>query len=80
MGIPTLPLFFNKEVAIDLVTTNGYPDVVFARNVIPHVSELNSVMEGFEKILSDDGIGVFEIHDANVIFDELHYDSIYHEH
>ena len=53
---------------------------MIARNVIPHVSELNSVISGVEKILSDDGVGIFEIHDANIIFKELHYDSVYHEH
>ena len=30
--------------------------------------------------MDDEGIGVFEIHDANIIFNELHYDSVYHEH
>ena len=58
----------------------GKAKLIIARNVIPHVSELNSVISGVEKILSEDGIGVFEIHDANIIFNELHYDSVYHEH
>ena len=58
----------------------GKAKLVFARNVIPHVSELNSVIAGVENILGDDGIGIFEIHDANIIFNELHYDSVYHEH
>ena len=79
-NIKTINDYWSKECSINLQKTYGKAKLVFARNVIPHVSELNSVVEGVEKILSDDGIGVFEIHDANVIFDELHYDSIYHEH
>ena len=79
-GIPTLPVFFNKEVALDLVKKNGYPDVVFARNVIPHVKEIHSVIEGITELLDKDGIGVIEFHDAKIILEELHYDSIYHEH
>ena len=31
-------------------------------------------------MLAENGVGVFEIHDANIIFNELHYDSVYHEH
>ena len=80
MGIPTLPLFFSKEVAIDLVKTHGYPDVVFARNVIPHVKKIHSVIEGISKLINKEGIGAIEFHDAKIILQELHYDSIYHEH
>ena len=35
---------------------HGNAKLIIARNVIPHVSELNSVISGVEKILSEDGI------------------------
>jgi len=79
-NIKTINSYWSEECSENVLKQYGNAKLVIARNVIPHVSELNSVMLGLEKILSDDGIGIFEIHDANIIFNELHYDSIYHEH
>jgi hypothetical protein len=38
------------------------------------------VVSGLAKCLKEDGIGAIEFHSAQIILDELHYDSIYHEH
>ena len=54
--------------------------MVFARNVLPHVKKIHSVIKGIELCLKKDGICAIEFHDASVILKELHYDSIYHEH
>ena len=78
--IKTINSYWSEECSENLLKKYGNAKLVIARNVIPHVSELNSVMSGVKKILSNDGVGIFEIHDANIIFNELHYDSIYHEH
>jgi hypothetical protein len=80
INIKTINDYWSKELSDKIINKYGKAKLVFARNVIPHVSELNSVMLGIENVLSDDGVGVFEIHDANLIFNELHYDSVYHEH
>jgi hypothetical protein len=79
-NVKTINNYWGEELSEQLLKQHGNAKLVFARNVIPHVSELNSVMAGVEKILSEDGVGIFEIHDANIIFNELHYDSVYHEH
>ena len=79
-NIYTINAYWNEECSRNIEKKYGTAKLIIARNVIPHVSELNSVISGVEKILSDDGIGIFEIHDANIIFNELHYDSVYHEH
>ena len=79
-GIPTLAQFFTAELAQSLVDKNGCKDIVFARNVIPHVKAIHSVIEGIKILLDDNGVGIIEFHDAGLILDELHYDSIYHEH
>jgi len=54
--------------------------VVFARNVLPHVPDPMDVIAGMAHALMDDGLGAIEFHRADVILEELHYDSIYHEH
>jgi hypothetical protein len=79
-GVPTLAEFFNLETANTVKEKYGNADIVFARNVIPHVKEVHSIIEGIDKLLKEDGIGVIEFHYSQIILDELHYDSVYHEH
>jgi hypothetical protein len=79
-GIPTVAEFFGLDVARRFVAREGTADAVFARNVIPHVANANDVVAGMAHCLSQDGTGAIEFHRADVILEELHYDSIYHEH
>ena len=79
-GIPTVSDFFGVKLAKELVKQYKKFDVVIARNVLPHVSDLHSVISGIRESLADEGVAVFEFHRADMIIEELHYDSIYHEH
>jgi len=79
-GIPTIGEFFSESLANDIVRDKGEQDIVFARNVLPHVKEIHSVVKGINISLKNNGLGIIEFHDAGLILDELHYDSIYHEH
>ena len=79
-GVPTLAEFFGLDIARTIVAAHGHADAVFARNVIPHVANVLDVVAGMAHCLSDEGTGAIEFHRADVILEELHYDSIYHEH
>ena len=79
-GIPTLAEFFGLDLARRIVGRDGEADAVFARNVIPHVANASDVVAGMAHCLRPDGTGAIEFHRADVILEELHYDSIYHEH
>jgi SAM-dependent methyltransferase len=79
-GVPTIPEFFGLSLAKRVLTEHGPADVVIARNVIPHVPDPNDVIAGIAELLNDKGIGAIEFHWVAKILDELHYDSIYHEH
>jgi len=79
-GIPTLVEFFDVTVAKKILKEHQRPNVVIARNVIPHVKEIHSIAEGISTLVDADGIVVIEFHYAKKIVEELHYDSIYHEH
>jgi len=79
-GILTIPDFFGAKVAQHVVAGHGNADIVFARNVIPHVSDANDVIAGVAHCIKADGVGAIEFHRADVILEDLHYDSIYHEH
>ena len=79
-GVPTMAEFFNMETSKLVREQHGNADIVFARNVIPHVKEVHSIIEGIASLLNEDGLGVIEFHYSQIILDELHYDSVYHEH
>ena len=79
-GVKTLPEFFNINCAKKIIKSHDKADIVFARNVIPHVKDIHSIIEGMSALLSENGTAVIEFHYSKIIQDELHYDSIYHEH
>jgi hypothetical protein len=79
-GIPTKADFFTEVLAKRLVEKEGKADIVFARNVIPHVKEIHSVIYGIRVLMAEDAVGIIEVHNAGLILEELHYDYIYHEH
>jgi SAM-dependent methyltransferase len=79
-GVPTMAEFFNLDTANIIKDQYGEADIVFARNVIPHVKEVHSIIKGIAELLKEDGLGVIEFHYSQIILDELHYDSVYHEH
>lgn len=79
-GIPTLAEFFDVKIAEKILTEHLRPNIVMARNVIPHVKEIHSIVSGMSSLINEDGTVVIEFHYAKIIAEELHYDSIYHEH
>ena len=79
-GVPTVSDFFSAELASKLIQESGKFDLIIARNVLPHVADLHSVIDGIREALSISGVAIFEFHRADLIMEELHYDSIYHEH
>ena len=79
-GIPTRCDFFDRTIADDIRAESGPADVVVARNVIPHVRAIHSILDGISALVAEDGVAVIEFHSADRIVKELHYDSIYHEH
>ncbi len=79
-GVRTYPEFFGAKSAAKVIAAHGSFDVVFARNVIPHVKDANDVVAGMVAALGKGGLLAIEFHRADIILSELHYDSIYHEH
>lgn len=79
-GVPTLAEFFGEKFAEKIVGEMGYPAIVFARNVMPHVADLNDFAEGVARCCDDGTLTIIEVHYSGTIQEELHYDSIYHEH
>lgn len=79
-GIKTLCNYFDFNTSNKIKTEEGIPSLIFARNVIPHVKEINSVVQGISNLSEHNTTVAIEFHYSKIILEELHYDSIYHEH
>ncbi len=72
--------FFGDRVADQILQRFGKADLVVANNVYAHISDINGITAAIHKVLTDDGVFVFEVHYLGKIIQDLQYDMIYHEH
>ncbi|MBK8959379.1 MAG: class I SAM-dependent methyltransferase [Proteobacteria bacterium] len=79
-GLPTMRAFFGAAAARDIVTRHRHADVIVARNVLGHSSELRDLMDGVAQLLAPRGRFVIEHPYAYLLRDEIQYDTIFHEH
>jgi len=79
-GIPTIPEFFNYDLAKKLKEEkNIQADLVFGANVLAHVPEIVDFVKGAGEILKPKGTAVFEFPYMKGLL-ENKFDTIYHEH
>jgi hypothetical protein len=79
-GIPTLPRFFSRELALSIEECGEPADVVHAHNVLAHVADLNGFVAGLRTILKPGGIGIIEVPYVRDLVERVEFDTIYHEH
>jgi hypothetical protein len=79
-GVPSKCCFFSSKSAKEIVEEYGQAQIIFARNVLPHVANTRDFVKGLQICLHKNGILAIEVHYAKKILEKLHYDSIYHEH
>ena len=80
-GINTLAEFFDVKTSNKVIRLkNKKPNLIICRNVVPHIENIDQVMKGIKNLLSDNGIGVIEFHNAANLINKDHYDYVYHEH
>lgn len=79
-GFETLPLFFTPDLAGKIVTERGPATIVTANNVFAHAEDLTSIALGIAELLSPDGVFTFEVSYLVDVFQNVLFDTIYHEH
>ncbi len=79
-GIETLPDFFTPTLAREIVNARGKAAVVTANNVFAHADDLKSIAEGIAAMLAPGGVFVFEVSYLVDVFEDVLFDTIYHEH
>lgn len=79
-GINTIVEFFNKSLAEKIVIEHGHADAYIAANVMCHIPNINSIVEGIKVLLKPDGIVMFEDPYLGNVIQQTTYDQIYDEH
>lgn len=79
-GIETLPEFFSEIITHKIVKTHGRAKVVIGNNVVAHIDDHHDLARGVSALLTDDGVFVFEVPYLMDMFDNLTFDTVYHEH
>ena len=79
-GINTTVEFFDKSLAERIVSEHGQADAYIAANVMCHIPNINSIVEGIKVLLKSDGIAIFEDPYLGDVIEKTTYDQIYDEH
>lgn len=79
-GIETWDAFFDLETAEKILSKKGSAKIITGTNVFAHVDDLHSFMYAVQKLLSNEGIFIFEAPYLGNLIRLLEYDTIYHEH
>lgn len=79
-GIETLQAFFDVDVAERIVAERGHAQLVTANNVFAHADNLSGITAGVQRLLSEDGLFMFEVSYLVDVIRKTLFDTIYHEH
>lgn len=79
-GIETLPEFFSEQLAHKIRKQRGAAQVIIGNNVVAHIDDHHDLARGVATLLSDNGIFIFEAPYLADMFENLTFDTVYHEH
>ena len=79
-GIRSIAKFFNLESAQEIVEEYGCWEIIIARNVMAHVSDIHGLAGGIKLTLSERGFASIEVPHLQTMFEQLQYDQVIHEH
>jgi SAM-dependent methyltransferase len=79
-GLTSIRDFFGESIANRIVNSEGHADLIVARNVLGHSSQMRDLVAGIKKLLAEDGTLILEVPYAFMLRNEIQYDTIFHEH
>lgn len=79
-GIEVEVDFFGEETSKKIVSKHGKADLIIGNNVLAHVPDINSFVEGIHNALSDSGTVTMEFPHLLKLVNYNQFDTIYHEH
>ena len=78
--IKTINSFFNQNSIEQISNFKNMTDVIYAANVICHIPNLPNLIKSVDKLLSRNGVFIFEEPYLGSMFEKTSYDQIYDEH
>ncbi len=79
-GIPTISMFFGKQMAQEVHETHGAVDLILGNNVLAHVPDINDFVGGMKILLASSGVVTMEFPQLLHLIERNYWDTIYHEH
>ena len=79
-GIPTMPNFFNINVAQRILKIQGKATVIAANNVLAHINDLDEIMHAVYELLDNEGCFIIEAPYSIDLVEKNLFDIVYHEH
>jgi 2-polyprenyl-3-methyl-5-hydroxy-6-metoxy-1,4-benzoquinol methylase len=79
-GVDTLPEFFSEKIAKEIAKKQGKAKAILANNVVAHIDDHHDLCRGVKALLAPKGIFVLEAPYLVDMFENLTFDTIYHEH
>jgi C-methyltransferase-like protein/putative zinc binding protein/methyltransferase family protein len=79
-GVPTRIQFFGRDAARQLVSEGRRADLLFGKNVLAQVHDLNDFVGGMKIALAPGGVITVEFPHLERLVAENQFDTIYHEH
>ena len=80
LGVKTKTDFFSLELARHIVEQHGQAKAILANNVVAHINDHHDLAQGIRLLLHPNGVFILEAPYILDMFENLNYDSIYHEH
>lgn len=80
LGVKTIVDFFSEKLAEQVSSTEGEAQVILANNVVAHIDDHHDLVKGIRRLLAPDGVFVLEAPYLVDMFENLTYDTVYHEH
>lgn len=79
-GIDTVADFFTTDLARRLKNARGDAAAITANNVFAHADDLGGIADGIKALLAPAGLFVFEVSYLLDVYEQVLFDTIYHEH
>jgi len=79
-GIPTIQDYFNKQVAAKIVKKYGSAKIITATNAFAHINNVPALVQSIKMLMDERSVFVSESQYLMDIFENLEFDTIYHEH
>ncbi|MBI4138622.1 class I SAM-dependent methyltransferase [Candidatus Uhrbacteria bacterium] len=80
LGVATICDFFSEDLAEKIAKSEGKAAAILANNVVAHINDHHDLAKGIAKLLDERGVFVLEAPYLVDMFENLTYDTIYHEH